>query len=309
MKRLCSLLCVLTLLLGGCGRTVAPPDTAWSYSFCDANGHAVTVRSLDRVAVLYGSFAETWVLGGGRLCAATEDYVTERGGNTDGVTIIGTVKAPNVETLLALSPTLVILSADIAAHATLADTLRQMQIPTACMRVDSFEDYYQFLRIVTDMTARANRFQVHGIDVKHEIEAVLDRTAAHTAPSVLLLRAYSTGVKVKADDNFVGTMLSELGGQHVSNSFPSLLEELSLETILQADPSCIFVTTMGDEQAALAALQSSLYDHPAWQSLSAVQNGQVFVLPKELFHYKPNARWGESYRYLESCLYGKDVSP
>lgn len=307
MKRLCALLAVL-LFLGGCAPAVTPPTPAWSYTFTDAVGDTVTVTSLDRVAVLYGSFAETWVLGGGRLCAATEDYVTERGGDIDGVTVIGTVKEPNAETLLALSPTLVILSADIAAHQTLAKSLRQMQIPAAQMRVDSFDDYYHFLGLVTDMTGRADRFQTYGIDVKHAIETVKDATASKEQPSVVLLRAYSTGVRVKANDNFVGDMLEELGGQHISNAYPSLLEEMSLEMILQADPTHIFITTMGEEAAALAALQTSLYASPAWQSLSAVKAGRVHLLPKELFHYKPNARWGESYRYLAACLYGKDVT-
>ena len=27
------------------------------------------------------------------------------------------------------------------------------------------------------------------------------------------------------------------------------------------------------------------------------------VLPKDLFHYKPNNRWGESYQYLGEILY------
>ena len=29
----------------------------------------------------------------------------------------------------------------------------------------------------------------------------------------------------------------------------------------------------------------------------------LVLLPRELFHYKPNARWGESYAYLAKILY------
>ena len=59
---------------------------------------------------------------------------------------------------------------------------------------------------------------------------------------------------------------------------------------------------MGDEDEALRALENSLLKNPAWQSLSAVQQDHYFVLPKELFHYKPNARWAESYAYLAKLL-------
>ena len=31
--------------------------------------------------------------------------------------------------------------------------------------------------------------------------------------------------------------------------------------------------------------------------------GRYVILPGELFHYKPNKRWGESYEYLADILY------
>ena len=58
-----------------------------------------------------------------------------------------------------------------------------------------------------------------------------------------------------------------------------------------------------DEEAALGYLEEHFESNPAWAGLSAVQNGRYEVLPKELFHYKPNARWGESYAYLAKILY------
>ena len=44
-------------------------------------------------------------------------------------------------------------------------------------------------------------------------------------------------------------------------------------------------------------------ENPAWAGLSAVKNGRYVLLPKELFHYKPNVRWGESYACLAEILY------
>jgi iron complex transport system substrate-binding protein len=81
------------------------------------------------------------------------------------------------------------------------------------------------------------------------------------------------------------------------------LEDLSIEEIIQEDPDFIFVTTMGDEQKAIEALKNGIETNPAWKSLSAVENDRYIILPKELFHYKPNAKWGESYRYLAEIIY------
>ena len=58
-----------------------------------------------------------------------------------------------------------------------------------------------------------------------------------------------------------------------------------------------------DDEKALDALKKDLQSNPAWQDLKAVKNDRYIVLPKELFHYKPNAKWGESYAYLARILY------
>ena len=56
-------------------------------------------------------------------------------------------------------------------------------------------------------------------------------------------------------------------------------------------------------RSALDALAQGIQQNPAWSSLSAVQNGRYVILPEDLFHYKPNKRWGESYGYLANILY------
>ena len=80
-----------------------------------------------------------------------------------------------------------------------------------------------------------------------------------------------------------------------------MLDGLSLEEILKEEPDYIFIATMGDEAAAKSYMDGVLAQ-PAWQALSAVRNGNCRYLPKDLFQYKPNARWGEAYQYLSDVL-------
>ena len=101
-----------------------------------------------------------------------------------------------------------------------------------------------------------------------------------------------------------GIILDDLHCENIAEREDSLLEDISLEAVVSQDPEYIFISTMGDEAEAKSALEASWGQNPAWQALAAVQNGRVYYLPKELFHYKPNARWGESYAYLYQILYG-----
>ncbi|GBF71417.1 hypothetical protein LAWASA_4174 [Lawsonibacter asaccharolyticus] len=57
-------------------------------------------------------------------------------------------------------------------------------------------------------------------------------------------------------------------------------------------------------EKALDSLTELFHSDPAWESLAAVKEGRVHILDKALFHYKPNARWGESYEVLADILYG-----
>lgn len=283
----------------------APTDTA--YTFTDALGNTVTVSDPQRVVSFYGSFAEMWVLAGGTLVGTTDDAITERGLDLgDDVAIIGGTKTPNLELVLSLAPDFAILSADTAGHIQAAETLRNAGIPCAFFRVDRLEDYVDAMKVCTDITGRPDLYQQNALRVQQEADAVIQRVGpllAENPPTALLIRAYSTGAKAKGLDNLAGVILHELRVRNLVEEHPSLLEELSMEEIIAADPDYIFVTIMGSStEKALDALKNGIQSNPAWASLSAVQNDRYIILPSDLFHYKPNARWGESYAYLADIL-------
>lgn len=312
-RKLCGVF-LAAAVLAGCGAapleqdggaedaSAAPPPEA--VVFTDVLGYEVTLESWTRVVSLYGSFAETWLLAGGTLAGATDDAVEER--NLDlgeDTAIVGSVKEPGLEEILALSPDFVILSADIAGHVKLHEALAAAEVPHAYYRVDAFSEYLLMLDQFCRLTGRRDLYQQNGLAVQDRIDRVLEAAAGKPAPSVLLLRAYATGAKAKGEDNLAGVILRDLGADNLVARHESFLEEVSMEEIIAADPDFLFVTTMGDPEKAMAYMVETFETHPAWSGLAAVKNGRCIQLPKELFHYKPNTRWGESYAYLAQILY------
>ena len=302
----CGLLAAL--LLAACAApasSAAATDSA--VEFVDAQGTQVALQSWDRVVSLYGSFAELWLLSGGTLVGATTDAVEERGLDLGGdVALVGNVKTPSLEEVLALEPDFVILSADIEGHVALDESLTAAGVPHAYFRVDNFEDYYTVLRQFCQMTGRDDLFEEYGAAQQQRVERIKAAAAQmqDAAPTVLLIRAYSTGAKAKGTDIFAGAMLAELGADNIVTRYDSLLEDLSMETIIAADPDLILMVPMGANKDAAAAYMAEHFEaNPAWAGLTAVQNGCYAMLPKELFHYKPNARWADSYAYLAKILY------
>ena len=305
-RLLCGLLAAL--LLAACAApasSAAAQDSA--VEFVDAQGTQVALQSWDRVVSLYGSFAELWLLSGGTLVGATTDAVEERGLDLGGdVALVGNVKTPSLEEVLALEPDFVILSADIEGHVALDESLTDVGVPHAYFRVDNFEDYCTLLRQFCRMTGRDDLFEEYGAAQQQRVERIKAAAAQmqDAAPTVLLIRAYSTGAKAKGTDIFAGAMLAELGADNIVTRYDSLLEDLSMETIIAADPDLILMVPMGANEDAAAAYMAEHFEaNPAWAGLTAVQNGCYAMLPKELFHYKPNARWADSYAYLAKILY------
>ena len=305
-RLLCGLLAAL--LLAACAApapSAAAQDSA--VEFVDAQGTQVALQSWDRVVSLYGSFAELWLLSGGTLVGATTDAVEERGLDLGGdVALVGNVKTPSLEEVLALEPDFVILSADIEGHVALDESLTAAGVPHAYFRVDNFEDYYTVLRQFCQMTGRDDLYEQYGAAQQQRVERIKAAAAQmqDAAPTVLLIRAYSTGAKAKGTDIFAGAMLAELGADNIVTRYDSLLEDLSMETIIAADPDMILMVPMGANEDAAAAYMAEHFEaNPAWAGLTAVQNGCYAMLPKELFHYKPNARWADSYAYLAKILY------
>ena len=57
-------------------------------------------------------------------------------------------------------------------------------------------------------------------------------------------------------------MIRDLGAVNIASQHPSLLEDVSMEVILQEDPDIIPVTTMGDSERAMEAFGESVCAEP-----------------------------------------------
>ena len=316
------------LLLPGCGQENAalftqseqmssfapdkslPQPSPGPVCFTDALGRFVQVENPRRVAAVMGSFAQTWQLAGGQLIAATQDALEEESfALPDATANLGAMKSPDTEQLLALEVDFVILSANVAEHVKLRDFLEESGIPAAYFDVETFEDYLDMLKICTDITGRADLYEQNGTAVQARIDRAIAKSQGQDAPTVLFIRAYSTGAKAKGSDSMTGAMLRDLGCVNIADQNGSLLEELSMEEIIRQDPDFIFVTTMGaSSEKAMQALAEGIESNPAWAGLTAVKEGRYILLPKELFHNKPNHRWGESYEILADYLYAEEAA-
>lgn len=307
------LLCCFTFLMAcGNGRRIdAPPsgetDSETAVTFTDDLGRQVTVDHPERVVCLIGSFADIWYLAGGadQIVAATDatwTYFDLPLG--EDVVNLGAAKELNMEKLIACDPDLVLASCGTDRNTELESAFNEMGIPAAYFSVNTFEDYLRMLKICTEITGQSGNYETYGTAVWAQVERALAR-ADGSRPSVLYIRATGSSCKVKnSEGSVLGEMLAALDCENIADSEGSLLEQLSLETILQSDPDYIFVVLQSADPAdAQAVLETTLLRNPAWASLTAIKEGRYYVMDQQLYNLKPNERWGEAYEQLADILY------
>ena len=289
------------ILLVGCSKSTPQTESTnnYNYTFTDDLGNNITLtKKVENVVSLYGSYSQVWLLAGGNLIGVTDDVFERDLGVPADTTIVGSTKTANVELILSLNPDLVLLNPTIGEQVEVGKTLQESGIPCAFFDEEVFDDYLNILKIATDLTEKPENYEEYGLAVKERVNQILANTPSAEGKEILLLRAYSSGVKARDNQNMTGHMLDDFKTINIASKYPSLLEDLSLENIIVEDPDYIFVTTMGDSDAAIASLQSMIESDPAWKQLTAVKEGRLIILPKDLFHYKPNDKWDKAYEYL-----------
>ena len=314
MKKALSIFLTLVLLaLCGCSAQPEANPAGIAVVFTDALGREVTIeKEPQRVAALIGSFADVWQLSGGTVCATAEDAWDDLGLELGDAVSLGGAHSPSLETLLSTEPDFVIASASTSSNVEMKEVLENAGIPVAYFDVDCFEDYLNMLDICTDMTGRKDLYEQNGTRIAEQIEAIREECAAadltEKERTVLLLRAASTSVKAKnSEGTILGEMLKDLGCINIADSDETLLENLSVESVIRQEPYRIFAVTMGsDTEKAMDNLSRMMEENPVWGTLEAVRENRLYVMDRKLFNSKPNVKWAESYEILSQILLDKD---
>ncbi len=293
-----------------------PQTTDLPAEFVDDRGRTVRVESTGRVVACMGSLARLWDLAGGSLAGVSSDAQTSYPelGLPDDAATVGDFAALSLEEIVALEPTLVLMSAAsggrgrgrASSQVDVGEALAATGVPVAFFDLTTFEDYLRVLQTCCDLTGDVGRYATYGEDVAARVaEVVAAVPAGVEPPTVALLITYSGGMRVQDFATTAGAMLAELGAVNIADETPSLLSDYSAEALLACDPDVVFVVPMGDdEESARRALEEQTANDPAWSALSAVQGGRCHLLSARGFLYKPLDRWDASYRELYGYLYG-----
>lgn len=213
---------------------------------------------------------------------------TDLDGLPADVETVGTPAKPSLEKIVALEPTLVLITAEVPTQKELESSLDSAGIAWRDVDVNNFDDYATHMAALTEMSGRDDLYQANVTDVSDAIAKVEESAADLPQVSYLALLVSSTKAKVAKSDYFACEIFDNLQMANVDED-DSSLDDLSVEAIVAADPTYVFVIPRGDEDKAKEVFEQDFQAQPAWASLSAVQAGRINVLPKDLLSTSPTS--------------------
>jgi iron complex transport system substrate-binding protein len=282
------------------------PENGEGKNITDDLGRTVMIKKSERVACLLGSYADLWMLAGGEVCASADDAFEDLALPLPENTVnLGSTHNPNAEALLMAAPDLVFASSKLAKHLEMKDRLEAAGITVCYFDVADFKSYLRVLKSMTEITGKSEHYETYGTAQETQIATLLEKRKREESQTVLVLRASAQSIRAKNSDNtMLGGMLRDFGCVNIADGDGSLLENLSVESILLQNPDKLFFIQAGDEMEAVkAAVYAMFEENPLWQQLDAVKNGEIYFMEKELFNLKPNARFYEAYEKLDRILY------
>ena len=291
-----------------------------SITFTDGMDRRITVsKNPQKTVILYSSFTTLWYeaggtvigcIGGSTAASLYREYIGRDITLDEGVTTVSTAsmaKKWDVESIFALRPDLIICSAAMDGYATVRQPAATADIPVIVAEYDDFSDYLKWFKIFCHLTGSPELWESVALKALDDVVEVILSCPEESELTVFSMFSGSESLSANTSHTVLGGMISAMRASNIADAWSSTVEterlEINLETVFLADPDVILIQCHAGADAAQSMVERIYGSNPVWQSLTAVKEGRVYYLEKNLFHNKPNRRFAEAYATLAEYLY------
>lgn len=179
---------------------------------------------------------------------------------------LGPAVRPNVETVIAAHPDLVILYAS-ADDRPAAARLRQAGIAVAALRVDRVADFDRAARDLGALLGDSARAAA----VVDSVNATLARVRAATdglRPVSVFLLTWENPIITIGRGSFLDELVQAAGGRNVYHDLSAPSPAVTLEDVVARNPDVVLVSP---------ETRARLLGDPRWRALAAVRRGRVLA--------------------------------
>ena len=196
---------------------------------------------------------------------------------------VGGFSTPNIEKIISLKPDLVL--ADASLQAKEVTELKRLKIIVFSTDSKNLEDIVGLIDKVGRITASGDQAEKVTGRITAEIEEVRSKTRdlRKDEKPVVFYELYNEPLMSAGPSTFIGDMISIAGGKNIAGASKEDYPQFSLETLVDKDPK-VYLAGSGSMTDP-----GDLKNRPGWENLTAVKEGNVFVLDEDIIN-RPGPR-------------------
>ena len=301
------MLLIFTLFTAGCGEdeyiTTTTTREIFNLLKDDAGRDVPLDKKPERIVVTSASFLEPLHAVGGTV-VGRPDSKTQMPDWAKDITSIGQVYNVDVEKIISCNPDLVIINKGM--NEKLLDVLEKNQIPALVLDMKSYDSVKNELMIFGELTENTKKSKEIIDEMDNEIKKIIDKMPKDKH-KVAILHSTAQGLTVQLDGSIAGNIIKMFGWENVASGMTPLENNpdaapYSLETLAEQNPEIIFVTSMGEIEDIKKNMQKNIDSNPAWKSIGAIKNNQLYYLPQDLFLLSPGLRYTEAVKTIADLV-------
>lgn len=213
---------------------------------------------------------------------------------------IGSYLHPNLETILAMKPDLVVV---LQEHGRLVEKLRSVGLPVLELQHNSLEGIYASMLKLGERTAATSAAERRVAEIRKELDEVRQRTARLPRRGVMFVVGRTPGtvqdLVVVARGSFLNELITIAGGRNLYEDAPGHYPSIPQEELYARRPEVIIdMGDMGNTDHFTEEHERSVIR--LWERmplLPAVQAGRVYAVADDIF-VVPGPRVAEAARAL-----------
>lgn len=191
---------------------------------------------------------------------------------------VGNSFSPSIEKVVELEPDLVLT----VEHVQFNSELEGLGMKYVVLDPEDLRSILDTIRLAGQVTGKAREGSRLASDMDKVISDITARVKGAVRPKVFFMvdgtdpnMPWTTG-----GESFIHDAITMAGGDNIASGVPDDYTQLSIEEIVEADPDIIIIQTMTGGVPTVAV--EVLEQHPVWQKLSAVKEGNVHFINGDL---------------------------
>lgn len=223
----------------------------------------------------------------------------------ENVPEVGHVYNINIEKVVSLAPDLVLLNA--GQHEKFIKLLDSNNIKSIALQPKTYEDVKRDFMIIGKIYGKKDKAEKKIGQMDAEIKSLLAKIP-HEKKRVVIIHATPSNVTVELKNSIAGCVADILGFDNVAADAEAMKGRpdktpYSMEALVEKNPEIIFITSMGKPAKIEKRLKADVKSNPSWNSLEAVKENRVYILPENLFLLNPGLDYPEAVRFMSKTVY------